>query len=535
MVFARKFLIENKKNLEEYDYFEKYVWVWHENYIGDFWDQWKPNFYGINCKTCPSADGKICSGNGIWDDGMTGTGECYCSSPEFLSKNFWKKVIVDAGHHQENEVKTLGLTFLFFLMLAWIILMHVYQKISWLHIIPESILAVIIGFCFGLSIKSYLRNENLINILSFEPHAFFLLLLPPIMYEAGFSLNKGNFFSNIIPIGSYAIFGTIISSIVFSIIIYLPGYFYSLYPLTLSEWLQFGSLISAVDPVATLSIFKNFGINKDIFFLVFGESIMNDAVSIALNHSFAVYTQSEFTSDQLSTMLFQFLFIFFGSILFGALVGLFVSLILKYLQFDNDQFIELSFFFFFSYIPYIFSEAIGLSGILSILFTGMVMGHYAKYSLSPISRITVESVLKVISSIAEIFIFAYLGISFPLISVKTPPTLVIIGSVGLLASRAIAIFLISMIWNYFSKEKIKFSHQIIVWFSGLRGAVAFYLAINTTSENQSEILSSTLWLILISIVFLGLATPVLLKILDRWYEQENIFLILNKTIYFNVI
>ena len=373
-----------------------------------------------------------------------------------------------------------------------------------------------------MSIKSYFKNENLINILSFEPHAFFLLLLPPIMYEAGFSLNKGNFFSNILPISAYAIFGTIISTIVFSIIIYLPGTIYSLYPLSISEWLQFGSLISAVDPVATLSIFRNFGINKDIFFLVFGESIMNDAVSIALNHSFAASSQQDMNSDQLSAMLLKFVVIFFGSIIFGALVGLFVSLILKYLQFDNDQFIELSFFFFFSYIPYIFSEAIGLSGILSILFTGIVMGHYAKYSLSPISRITVESVLKVISSIAEIFIFAYLGISFPLISVRTPPALVIIGSAGLLISRAVAIFLMSMIWNLISTEKIKFSHQIIVWFSGLRGAVAFYLAINTTSENQSEIISSTLWLILLSTGILGLLTPVVLNILDRCYPHDRI-------------
>lgn len=215
------------------------------------------------------------------------------------------------------------------------------------------------------------------------------------MYDAGFTLNKANFFKNIVPIASYAIFGTIIASIVFSLTIFIPGYFYGYYPLSLGECLQFGSLISAVDPVATISIFKNLGINKNIYFLVFGESIMNDAVSIALNHSFAVLTDNEFTSDQLLMMLFNFIYIFFGSIIFGISVGVAVSIMFKNLQFDNDQFIELSFFFFFSYIPYIFSEAIGLSGILSILFTGIVMGHYAKYSLSPVSRATVEIILKV--------------------------------------------------------------------------------------------------------------------------------------------
>jgi solute carrier family 9 (sodium/hydrogen exchanger), member 8 len=349
------------------------------------------------------------------------------------------------------------------------------------------------------------------------------MLLPPIMFDAGFTLNKANFFANIFPIASFAIFGTIIASLVFSLVIYFPGQYYDLYPLSLGECLQFGSLISAVDPVATISIFKNFGINKNIFFLVFGESIMNDAVSIALNHSFAVFTQTEFSGEQMLFTVLNFLFIFFGSIVFGLTIGVIVSLMLKNINFDNDKFIELSLFFFFSYIPFIFSEALGLSGILSILFTGMVMGHYAKYSLSPISRVTVENILQVCSSSAEIFIFAYLGISFPLISVKSSPMLVFIGSFGLLFSRAIAIFGMSLICNQITNEKINFSSQIIVWFSGLRGAVAFYLAINTTSENQDEILSSTLWLILISILVLGLLSPAMLKLLDKLFPNDRIF------------
>ena len=119
-IFNRKY-----KNLEEYDFVEKYVWSCHENFIGDYCDQWEPNFFGYDWKSWPLVDGKIWSGNGIWDDGITGTGTWYWNSPELQSVNFCKKVILDAGHHQENEVKSLGLTFLFFLLLAWIILIHV--------------------------------------------------------------------------------------------------------------------------------------------------------------------------------------------------------------------------------------------------------------------------------------------------------------------------------------------------------------------------------------------------------------------------
>lgn len=44
----------------------------------------------------------------------------------------------------------------------------------------------------------------------------------------------------------------------------------------------FGSLISAVDPVATLAIFHALDVDPTLNMLVFGESILNDAVSIVM-------------------------------------------------------------------------------------------------------------------------------------------------------------------------------------------------------------------------------------------------------------
>ena len=47
--------------------------------------------------------------------------------------------------------------------------------------------------------------------------------------------------------------------------------------------LQFGFFISAVDPVATISIFRALNVNDAIFTIVFGESTLNDAAAIALS------------------------------------------------------------------------------------------------------------------------------------------------------------------------------------------------------------------------------------------------------------
>ena len=50
------------------------------------------------------------------------------------------------------------------------------------------------------------------------------------------------------------------------------------YPLSSIEVLLFSSLISAVDPVAVLAIFQEVGVNPDLYFLLFGESLLNGSI-----------------------------------------------------------------------------------------------------------------------------------------------------------------------------------------------------------------------------------------------------------------
>lgn len=64
------------------------------------------------------------------------------------------------------------------------------------------------------------------------------------------------------------------------------------YQLTFVESFAFGSLISAVDPVATLAIFHALNVDQVLYMLVFGESILNDAVSIVLTRYIHTYIAS---------------------------------------------------------------------------------------------------------------------------------------------------------------------------------------------------------------------------------------------------
>ena len=104
------------------------------------------------------------------------------------------------------------------------------------------------------------------------------------MYEAGFSLKVKVFLKNIVPVLGFAVFSTMIAAFLFSIVFYQLSS-YTDYPIPLLSSSAFGCFISAIDPVATIAIFKSLGVSELPFTMILGEAVLNDAVAIALADS----------------------------------------------------------------------------------------------------------------------------------------------------------------------------------------------------------------------------------------------------------
>lgn len=97
--------------------------------------------------------------------------------------------------------------------------------------------------------------------------------------------------------------------------------------LNLVACFAFGALISATDPVAVLAIFNELSVDKILFSLIFGESILNDAIAIIL---FDTTVESRKNSTNMGISILIFLSVFIGSILIGFFIGMATAYVFKH-------------------------------------------------------------------------------------------------------------------------------------------------------------------------------------------------------------
>ena len=123
------------------------------------------------------------------------------------------------------------------------------------------------------------------------------------------------------------------------------------------------------------------------------------------------------------------------------------------------------------------AEGLAASGILAILIQGIIMRNYCFLSLSPVSSITIDYLVQMAGKISENFVFAYMGISVPIMIDNVKISLIFCGIIALLISRFFSVLIVAILLNVCTKKKIPFTYVLIMTQGGLRGAVAFYLAL----------------------------------------------------------
>ncbi|XP_028402529.1 sodium/hydrogen exchanger 7-like isoform X2 [Dendronephthya gigantea] len=379
-------------------------------------------------------------------------------------------------------------------------------------------------------------NDNLEEKAVFDPEIFFNVLLPPIIFYAGYDMKKRFFFRNIGAILTYAFVGTTVSCIIFGSMIYGFVKFQGIEKFDYIESLSFGALISATDPVTVLAIFHDMHVDVDLYALVFGESVMNDAVAIVLYRSINSYSSNSgaFKFTSLLSAIGVFIGVFGGSFAIGTLMALFTSILTKFTNIKDFPLLETALFFLMSWCTFLMAEAAGLTGIVAVLFCGISQAHYTYDNLSDHSKERTKQTFGLLNFLAENFIFSYIGLSvFTFSRHKWNVGFICWSFLGLLVSRFFNIYPLSFLLNLGRRRKISAKFQNMMFFAGLRGAVAFALAIrNTSSVARQMMLTTVLVIVLVTVVFNGGGTMSMLTYLkikvgvdpdDEDFEDETSF------------
>ena len=355
--------------------------------------------------------------------------------------------------------------------------------------------------------------------------------------------NNQNITPNTIPEISNIIIGNIISNISSNITNNIsstnetqplndPSQLGNYVKFSVSEILLFASVISATDTIAALTFIHEDSEPK-LFAILFGEGVVNDAVCIVLYRILREFTLSgsEFTSGTPIMMFGKFLSLAFYSFIVGLLMGCICAYMLKYFLTKNiklNRTQEISIILFFAFISYTFSEELGLSPIVTLLFTGIFISNYAFYNLSFQAREESSVVSRMISNIAEAFVFTYLGLTL-IASIQNNFCLsfLIIEFFVVIFGRIFAIFGLSFLIEKLGVKSfhMKVSQKGIMSCAGsIRGAIAFGLAISIETSNKvhKEILvGTTLILVFFTTIVFGALMPIMINLMKKLDKPED--------------
>lgn len=87
-------------------------------------------------------------------------------------------------------------------------------------------------------------------VAKFDTDLFFLLLLPPIIFEAGYNMQRRKFFSNLGAICCYAFIGTAVSAVIIAAFVYYAGKLGSFFAATAVRNLRMQSVVCNVQTAA---------------------------------------------------------------------------------------------------------------------------------------------------------------------------------------------------------------------------------------------------------------------------------------------
>ncbi len=348
----------------------------------------------------------------------------------------------------------------------------------------------------------------ILAILPFAPKVsltkelIFTALLPPLLFEAAFYIHWEQLRRDFSVIVLLATLGVLVSACVTTI---------GMHYLARWQWvgaLAFGVLIAATDPVSVIATFKEARAHGRLLVLIEAESLLNDGTAaVAFGVVIALASGQQLTSFEIIATLLKTIG---GGILCGVAVAL-VALLLA--GRTDDHLVQITFTTVAAYGSFLLAEHFGLSGVLATITAGLVIRNIKSLgTISDRGKEAVQVFWEYIAFVANSLVFLLIGMHGTdqhFVELWFPAVIAI---VLVTLGRAVAIYPCCLVFSR-SSLRVTTKHQHVLFWGGLRGAVALALALGLPPEvpQRQEIVTVSFAVVAFSVFVQGLTIKPLLR------------------------
>lgn len=345
----------------------------------------------------------------------------------------------------------------------------------------------------------------------FNKELLFKVLLPPLIFEAALYIHWAELKRDMLPVVTFATVGVLLSAAITAAFMHFAvGW----------EWPMaalFGILIAATDPVSVIATFKEAGVTGRLRMLVESESLFNDSTA-AVGFTVALaFAMGAALSPE--TIVGTLVLSIFGGIAVGILVGGGCLLIAGR---TRDHLVEIALTTIAAFGSFWAAEQFHWSGVLATMTAGLLVGNTTALGfITEKGEESIESFWEFAAFVVNTLVFIILGINEAYQDFGKGMFAIGVAIVAVIVARAAAIYPIGLIFSA-SRWKLDRAHQHIMFWGGLRGALALALALGIPASvpYRSEILTVTFGVVAFSVFAQGLTMTPLLRRLGQIGGKE---------------
>ena len=362
--------------------------------------------------------------------------------------------------------------------------------------VPYTVFLVILGMFIG----SLARQNNELNFLldfQLSPDLVLYLFLPVLVFESAINLDARSLVKDIIPILVLAIPALIISTAVVGLGLWFMKDFNIIYALI------FGALISATDPVAVISLFKELGAPHRLTILVEGESLLNDATAIVLfNILLGISIWEQFGVFDFYVAVAEFFRVFFGGLGIGIIIGVLTSEILRRIHANISAYLIMTIVV--AYSSFAISEHImHVSGVMAVVSSAITLGLFGVSRIPQREKETVDETWDVLALVCNSLLFLLVGLSVDVSLLFSHVDTILLAIILVLISRASGVYtLVPATVKIFNLPKVSMNERHIMWWGGLKGGLAIAIVLSIPSEipGRETLIYVTLGVVIFSLL-----------------------------------